>query len=60
MVHEAGFPQDLFIPLIGGAEVGKHMVGAGFDALVFTGGIETGKDIVRNADRTNDTGTIRK
>lgn len=49
MVHEAGFPKDLFIPLIGGAEVGRWMVSSRFDALVFTGGIETGKDIVRNA-----------
>jgi succinate-semialdehyde dehydrogenase/glutarate-semialdehyde dehydrogenase/succinyl-CoA reductase len=49
MVHEAGFPNDLFIPLVGGAEVGKEMARSGFDALVFTGGIETGKDIVRSA-----------
>jgi succinate-semialdehyde dehydrogenase / glutarate-semialdehyde dehydrogenase len=49
MVHEAGFPADLFIPLIGGADVGRHMARSGFDALVFTGGIETGKDIARNA-----------
>jgi aldehyde dehydrogenase len=49
LVHEAGFPRDLFIPLIGGGDVGKQMVRAGFDALVFTGGIDTGRDIVRNA-----------
>jgi acyl-CoA reductase-like NAD-dependent aldehyde dehydrogenase len=49
MVHEAGFPKDLFIPLIGGGDVGKEMVRSGFDALVFTGGIETGQEIVRNA-----------
>jgi acyl-CoA reductase-like NAD-dependent aldehyde dehydrogenase len=49
MVHMAGFPKDLFVPLIGGADVGKEMVRSGFDALVFTGGIETGKDIACNA-----------
>ena len=49
MVHEAGFPKDLFIPLIGGGDVGKVMVRSGFDALVFTGGIETGEEIARNA-----------
>jgi succinate-semialdehyde dehydrogenase/glutarate-semialdehyde dehydrogenase/succinyl-CoA reductase len=49
MVHEAGFPKDLFIPLIGGEDVGKKMVRSGFDALVFTGGIGTGKDIAANA-----------
>ena len=49
MVFEAGFPKDLFVPLIGGGDVGKKMVRSGFDALVFTGGIETGMDIARNA-----------
>jgi len=49
MVHEAGFPKDVFIPLIGGGEVGKKMTRSGFDAMVFTGGIETGMDIVKNA-----------
>jgi succinate-semialdehyde dehydrogenase/glutarate-semialdehyde dehydrogenase/succinyl-CoA reductase len=49
MVHEAGFPKDLFVPLIGGADVGRSMVRSGFDALVFTGGIETGQEIARNA-----------
>jgi succinate-semialdehyde dehydrogenase/glutarate-semialdehyde dehydrogenase/succinyl-CoA reductase len=49
MVHEAGFPKDLFVPLIGGADVGKKMVRSDFDALVFTGGIKTGLEIVRNA-----------
>jgi acyl-CoA reductase-like NAD-dependent aldehyde dehydrogenase len=49
MVHQAGFPDDLFIPLIGGADVGKQMVRSGFDALVFTGGIDTGKDIAQSA-----------
>ncbi len=49
MVHDAGFPKDLFIPIIGGASVGKKMVRSGFDALVFTGGIATGLDIAANA-----------
>ena len=49
MVGEAGFPKDLFVPLIGGGDVGRKMVRSGFDALVFTGGIETGIDIARNA-----------
>ncbi len=42
-------PGDLFQVLVGGAEVGKTMVTAPFDALVFTGGRHTGLDIVRNA-----------
>ena len=49
MVHESGFPKDLFVPLIGGGDVGKKMVRSGFDALVFTGGIETGMDIASRA-----------
>ncbi len=49
IVHEAGFPVDAFIPLVGGADIGKSMVTSPFDALVFTGGIETGLDITRNA-----------
>jgi len=42
-------PSDLFQALIGGAEIGKVMVTAPFDALVFTGGRATGLDITRNA-----------
>jgi succinyl-CoA reductase len=49
MVYEAGFPKDLFVPLVGDVDVGKKMVRSGFDALVFTGGIETGMDIAKNA-----------
>ena len=49
MVHEAGFPMELFIPLIGGGDVGKKLVRSRIDALVFTGGIETGRDIAANA-----------
>lgn len=49
MVHESGFPKDLFVPLIGGGDIGRCMVRSGFDALVFTGGIETGMDIAKNA-----------
>ena len=48
IVHEAGFPRELFIPLIGGGDVGKGLVRSGIDALVFTGGIETGRDIAAN------------
>jgi acyl-CoA reductase-like NAD-dependent aldehyde dehydrogenase len=42
-------PADLFQTLIGGADIGKAMVTAPFDALVFTGGRSTGLDIIRNA-----------
>ncbi|OPX66898.1 MAG: Lactaldehyde dehydrogenase [Methanomassiliicoccales archaeon PtaB.Bin215] len=42
-------PPDLFQVLVGGADIGKAMVTAPFDALVFTGGRATGLDITRNA-----------
>jgi len=42
-------PEDLFQVLIGGADIGKTIVAAPFDALVFTGGRSTGLDITRNA-----------
>ena len=47
--HEAGVPNDVFSVLVGGAEIGKAMAKTDFDALVFTGGISTGLDIIRNA-----------
>lgn len=49
LVHEAGYPKDLYVPLIGGAEVGREMVRSDCDAVAFTGNIETGRDVARNA-----------
>jgi acyl-CoA reductase-like NAD-dependent aldehyde dehydrogenase len=39
----------VFIPLIGGAEIGREMVRSDFDAMVFTGSISTGLDIMHNS-----------
>jgi acyl-CoA reductase-like NAD-dependent aldehyde dehydrogenase len=49
LVQEAGFPQDLYVPVVGGGDVGKRMVRSDCDAIAFTGGIEAGLDITRNA-----------
>ena len=49
IVHEAGYPKELYAPLIGGGAVGREMVSSDCDAIAFTGGIETGRDIARNA-----------
>jgi acyl-CoA reductase-like NAD-dependent aldehyde dehydrogenase len=49
LVHEAGYPKDLYVPVVGSGDLGRLMVRSGFDALAFTGGIETGLDITRNA-----------
>jgi len=46
---QTSMPTDLMQLLIGNAEIGKAMVKAPFDALVFTGGRATGLDITRNA-----------
>lgn len=49
LIHSSGFPEDLYIPLIGGKEVGETMVASPCDAVVFTGGISTGQSIIKNA-----------
>lgn len=49
LIHSSGFPEDLYIPLIGGKEVGEAMVASPCDAVVFTGGISTGQSIIKNA-----------
>lgn len=49
LVHEAGYPRDLYVPVIGGPEVGRMLVTSDVDALAFTGGMSTGLDITRNA-----------
>ncbi len=49
LVHEAGYPQDMYAPVIGGPEVGKMLVTSDIDALAFTGGMTTGLEITRNA-----------
>ncbi len=50
VLHRAGIPTDVFIPLIGGKEVGKEMVRSNFDALVFTGGQSTGLEIMHRSN----------
>jgi acyl-CoA reductase-like NAD-dependent aldehyde dehydrogenase len=67
LVREAGYPEDLYIPVVGGADIGRLMVTSGVDAITFTGGIETGLDIARNAGikplilelSGNDAGIVR-
>lgn len=49
LLEEAGVPRGVFQAIAGGAEVGKLLVRSDVDALVFTGGIETGRDIAMNA-----------
>jgi len=49
LVHEAGYPTGLYTPVVGGADIGKLMVTSDVDAITFTGSIDTGLDIARNA-----------
>ena len=45
LVREAGYPKDLYVTAVGGADIGKLMVTSDVDAAVFTGGMETGLEI---------------
>ena len=49
LVTEAGYPEGLYPAVVGGPSVGKEMVTAGFDALVFTGSMEAGREIAGRA-----------
>jgi len=45
LLHQAGVPKDLFVPLIGGGEVGGALLEQGIDGLFFTGSHATGRRI---------------
>lgn len=42
---QAGLPADLFVPVIGGGDVGRALLDAPIDALFFTGSYATGRRI---------------
>ena len=45
LLYEAGIPQDVFIPLIGGGKVGEALLAQPVDGVFFTGSVATGKRI---------------
>ena len=47
LLHEAGVPADVFIPLIGGGDVGAALLEQKIDGLFFTGSYPTGERIAR-------------
>ena len=47
LLHEAGIPKDVFIPLIGGGEVGAALLEQRIDGLFFTGSYATGAKIAQ-------------
>ena len=47
LLHAAGVPQDVFVPLIGAAEVGSALLAQKIDGLFFTGSHATGVKIAQ-------------
>ena len=47
LLHEAGIPKDVFIPLIGAGEVGAALLEQRIDGLFFTGSYATGAKIAQ-------------
>ncbi len=47
LLHQAGVPQDVFIPLVGGGSVGAALMEQDIDGLFFTGSHATGLRIAR-------------
>ncbi len=45
LLHEAGIPKDVFIPVIGGGEVGAALLDQKLDGVFFTGSYATGARI---------------
>jgi len=51
LLHAAGVPQDVFVPLIGGAAVGAALLEQKVDGLFFTGSYATGARIAQTMSR---------
>ncbi len=47
LLHQAGVPQDIFVPLIGGAAIGTALLQQRVDGVFFTGSLATGQRIAR-------------
>ena len=45
LLHEAGIPEDVFVPVIGGGEVGAALLAQKLDGVFFTGSYATGTKI---------------
>ncbi len=49
MLHESGVPQDVFVPVIGGGEIGAALLKQPIDGVFFTGSYATGTKIAAAA-----------
>lgn len=47
LLYAAGIPQDVFMPVVGGAEAGAALVGQPVDGVFFTGSVATGRRIAQ-------------
>lgn len=57
-LHDAGVPEDVLQLVQGGAETGAALVEAGLDKLVFTGSVETGRTVSREAGQRGVSTTL--
>ncbi|NUP07561.1 MAG: aldehyde dehydrogenase family protein [Polyangiaceae bacterium] len=51
-LHEAGVPKDVFIPVVGGGEIGAALTSQPVDGVFFTGSYATGKKIADAAGKS--------
>ncbi len=49
LIDKAGFPQNVFQVVHGGGEVGEKIIENKPDKIFFTGGVETGKEVMKKA-----------
>ena len=48
LLREAGLPDDVFVPIVGGRETGAALLAQNIDAVCFTGSYATGKKIAES------------
>jgi len=51
LLHEAGIPKDVFIPIIGPGQIGGYLLEEAIDGVFFTGSLATGKKIAEAASK---------
>ena len=51
LLHEAGIPKDVFIPIVGAGSVGSELLKQALDGIFFTGSYRTGQKIAEAASK---------
>ena len=51
MLHQSGVPEDVFVPVIGGGEVGAALLKQPIDGVFFTGSYATGRKVAAAAGK---------